>query len=222
MKRIISMMLILVVLVALTCVTTFAENTNVTDKEFLFEDLFIDILLEDGPYVGKYDYDELYYHHVDENDPDSEIDWAIIYALENPLPMEAGVVVAGRYIYDTAVGIPFTVDYAIYDAQLNKLIDIEKIDPTKYKDLEKGLEEAKVGYPLGDADLDGGLSVMDATYIQQALTDLCEFKDNDRIIYSENVWIPSEERLKYVSDIDCDGERTVMDATAIQVKLAKT
>lgn len=56
----------------------------------------------------------------------------------------------------------------------------------------------------GDADLDGAVSVMDATSIQRHLANLITFTD----------------RQMYISDSDEDGVVSVFDATYIQMKIA--
>ena len=129
--------------------------------------------------------------------------------------MEYSTVIANRRISVGSICYPFHTGYAIYDAQLNEIIDIEKADISKYPDFEKGLEEARVGNPFGDADMDSKLTVMDATFIQRALAQMCEFSKFDDTYYKVDGVV-----LKYISDFDRDGERTVMDATAIQHKLA--
>ena len=62
------------------------------------------------------------------------------------------------------------------------------------------------GYLLGDADDDGILSVMDATYIQMALVGLKSFDDF---------------KSEFIADIDKDKSPSVMDATIIQKSIAK-
>ncbi len=59
-------------------------------------------------------------------------------------------------------------------------------------------------YIIGDADMDGVLSVLDATEIQ---------------MYKAEFFILSEKQMK-AADFDGDGEVSVMDATAIQFELA--
>ncbi len=184
-----------------------------TDKEHLFEHL---LPKTNEPYY----YDEVYYHHVDEDDLQSEIDWAIVYVSFEPVPSGGTTIVLDRVISTNNVDAYYPVHWAVYDAQLNEIISIDKIDITKYNGLEKGLEEAKVGNPLGDADLDGKLTVFDATYIQRVLAELDDFKEGDDIMYG--FWgIKYDGVLDNISDINRDGERDIFDATAIQRKLAE-
>ncbi len=208
-KRLVSLVVVFVIVVSACVVPTFA-----TEKEYKYKHL----LPESEHYLN---YDEVYYHYVDENDPNSDIDWAIIFCeffAFTPAPTSR--IVLDRVIVSGNIYAYYPVMWAIYDAELNEVISIDKIDVDKYDGLEEGLEEANVGNPFGDADLDGMLNVMDATYIQRALANLCEFKEYDRI--QGYPWgVQYDRPLNYISDIDGDGNRTIMDATAIQVKLAK-
>ena len=212
MKKLFSIILVVVMLVSAVTVIEVGAINHAEDKDFLFLD---DFDAKHGIYEYTdsvdYYYDELYYHHVDENEPESEIDWVIIYALFEPVPMEEVKIVADRLVYTSAIGDPFILHYGLYDVALNDFIAIEEVDVTKYDGFEKGLEEAKVGNPFGDADYDGKLTIMDATYIQRVVALLCAFGSHD---YYEG--------YGYLSDINRDGKRTILDATAIQMKLAKT
>ena len=204
MKKLISFVLVLVLLVMVAVTPAFAQ-TN--EPEYLFKHLLPDPVFYNS-------YDEVYYHYVD-----NDIDWALVYY--NPIlanPMGIAILVGDRVIASGCLLMYFPVGWAIYDAQLNEIISIEKIDVTKYDGLEQALIDNKVGSPFGDADLDGELTILDSTYIQRALAGLCEFKEFDVI----NDWYINYDRpFNYISDIDADGERTVLDATAIQLKIAK-
>ena len=71
--------------------------------------------------------------------------------------------------------------------------------------LESDAIEVVEDIVIGDADMDGELSVLDATEIQLVLASL---KSWDNI------------ELSFVADYDDDGQISVLDATAIQLKLA--
>lgn len=207
-KRMISLVMVFTMLMITASVSAFATNCNKADKTYLFEHLIVD---KSEPYT----YDELYYHYVDEDNHESGIDWAVVKYYEVPAPMQYKTVIVNRVISVGSICYPFYTGYGIYDAQLNEIIDIEKADISKYPDFEKGLEEASVGNPFGDADMDSKLTVMDATFIQRALAQMCEFSKSDETYYKVD-----GVALKYISDFDRDGQRTVLDATAIQYKLA--
>ena len=222
-KRTISFLLVFAILFSLTSLTAFSSSNLAGEKDYLFLD---DFDKKHGVYsyedYMQYYYDELYYHHIDENDPDSEIDWAITYIIFYPMviePMNVKRVILDRVILSCDM-YTYRVKWALYDAQTNDFISLEKVDVEKYDGLAEGLEKAKVGYPFGDADFDSTLTVLDATYIQQALCGLCEFEFEDDLTDDMLKGTKYDKTIDYISDIDHDGERTVLDATAIQYKLA--
>ena len=59
-------------------------------------------------------------------------------------------------------------------------------------------------YEIGDTDLDGTLTIMDATEIQLYIAQIIQWK---------------AEMCEKLADVDGDGEVTVMDVTAVQLKL---
>ncbi len=212
-KKIFALLLVIALFISVATNTVLAsENPSNSDSEFLFEHLLKDI---NGPYV----YNEAYYHHVDKNDPESEIDWAVVYVLSDPVPSGASTIVSDRVISTTNIYDKYPFGWCVYDAQLQEFISIDKVDTSKYEDFEIGLEQAEVGNPFGDADMDGTLTVLDATYIQQVLVNQRAFSEFD-IIPCGIIGVSFSEP-HYISDIDGDGERSIMDATAIQQKLAK-
>lgn len=222
MKKIISLFLVLIML-CVCMMTSFSAVNIAGDKEYLFLDDFDAKHSVYGyPDNVNYYYDELYYHHVDENDPDSEIDWAIVYAtFYAGSAMSIKRLVLDRVITNGSIEAYYPVGWALYDAQTKEFISIDKVDVTKYQGLEVGLEKAHVGNPLGDADMDGELTVLDATYIQRVLAKLCEFNLWDDLSGCSLAGVKYDRPLDYISDIDGDGERNILDATAIQLKLAK-
>lgn len=216
-KRIVSLVLIIAVLTTATCISAFAVS-DTDEKDFLFYDNLYE-LIQGQPNDT---YEEVYYHHIDENDPESTVDWAIVFYLCNAGDASmVKYIVFDRVLTNFYMDAIFTVGWAVYDVNSDKFMSIESIDVSKYDGLEEALDEAKVGNPFGDADLDGRLTISDATYIQRVLADLCEYSIYDDLT-GYNTWgFEYDRQLKFISDIDDDGERTIMDATAIQMKLAK-
>ncbi|MBQ2971656.1 MAG: hypothetical protein IJE16_03780 [Ruminococcus sp.] len=222
MKKLFSIILIVVILLSAVTVIDAGATNRAPDKEFLFLD---DFNSKHGVYEYPdpvdYYYDEIYYHYVDENDPESEIDWALVYALAYAgSPMGVKSIVADR-VLATGHDVWYKHGWAIYDAQTKEFISVDEVDVTKYSGLEKGFSEAKVGNPFGDADHDGELTVLDATHIQRVLAGLCEFDIRDDLSQYSTWSIKYDRPLDYISDYNRDGERSVLDATAIQMKLAK-
>ena len=110
-------------------------------------------------------------------------------------------------VYSTSYNYPYTLAfYVMKDSKIYTLKDAW--DKGIVTDLSPavGFSEYTYVYPVGDADLDFEISVMDATLIQMIVAKTIDM---------------SKIELFTVADIDQDKELTVMDATAIQLKIAK-
>ena len=203
MKKLISFILVFVLLLSITIAPAFAQ-TN--EFEYLYKDKFIEYNIR--PYQELFIYHEMYYH----KDANGEIDWVLIQARSNyqeERPIDA--VLADVYIHLNSTPIPFSLGYCIYDVKKDKFFGLVYYD--EYEGAEEYINK-HIGIPLGDADMDGDLTVLDATLIQRAIAKLCEFDSRDYMMAGDRY-------NGYISDIDRDGERTVIDATLIQEKLAK-
>ena len=223
MKKFISILLVIILMISVVSITAFAETE---ENDNLFEALFINRYLENDYgieyYFPYYIYDELYYHY-DEN---SQIDWALIYECSyNSPPWNYHGIYKDRILMYGDYS-PFCFGYGVYDVKKDKFIDIFDTPASNtyetYDGLEEVLDAKKLGYPIGDADMDRELTIMDATFIQRAIANLCDFDYEDEIswYYGYKSW----DELgypKYISDFDRDGEHTVMDATAIQNALVR-
>ncbi|MBQ8057047.1 MAG: hypothetical protein IJ275_01790 [Ruminococcus sp.] len=204
MKKLVSVILVFGLLLTFAVMPVCAETTEV---DYLYRDKLIEYTLED--YYTLFIYNEQYCH----TDDDGNVDWALIRAEAGPFEnMAVSKVVCDVYIHSNYMSYPFTFGYGIYDAKEDRFISLQGADVAKYDGLEEYINK-NIGVPLGDADSDGELSVLDATYIQLAIAQLCEFSSEDYLgIYG----CP----IQYLSDFDRDGERNILDATAIQLKLA--
>ena len=178
---------------------------------YLFKKDFVDKYVEND-YIS-YTYDEIY-KKINEK---SELEWVLVCAsIGGPNP-------AMYYaVFDDMVSLrgecqPFANNYAVYDVSKFEFIDIcdlESLDD--YEGLREQIYEQDFLYPIGDADFDKELTILDATYIQMVAAQLCSFHAEDDL--TERLVIKGE--LSYVSDMNRDGKRDVLDATAIQLKLA--
>ena len=190
----------------------------VRGEENLFEDEFLEAYSY-GQYLSLskiHYYEELYYHYNDSN----EVDWALIAQCSyNSPPWNYHTIYKDRILMNGDYS-PFSFTYGVYDVNEDKFYDILKndFDFSKYDGLEKAFDDVKPGYPIGDADFDKELTILDATLIQRALAGLCDFHNDDAIYTYTSAW--QNGSLKYMSDFDRDDERTIMDATEIQKKLA--
>ena len=208
MKKVISVLLVVIMLLISSAVSGSALDTN-----YLYKDRFIE---EYGYVQGSWGYNELYYHYTDDN----TIDWVLVRAhkyimvepTDNPIYSHY---VMGDIVYSTYYHYaPFETEYGIYDVAKDEFLDITKIDFDQYSGLRKVVYEKIDGRPIGDCDKDRELSILDATAIQRELA-LIQKIEND---YFENSITYAFQRY---ADFDRDGDVSIMDATAIQRRLAK-
>ncbi|MBQ6625984.1 MAG: hypothetical protein IIX27_01685 [Ruminococcus sp.] len=176
-------------------------------------------------YGGYTKYLELYYHHTDNGNPESTVDWVLIncfLGVCDSWGMGSYVVVGDRVIGVTDTEfVPFDIPYAIYDVNKDEFIGIENVDCNQYDGLIECIQELNLGLLVGDINRDKVLSVVDATIIQRCIAQLEEFPVYDVCEKSGYSAVYGGEQLAYYSDFNRDGERTILDATAIQMKLAK-
>ena len=227
MKKVISLILAVILLASISVVST-SSAVFAPIREYGYD-------FENSLYIGKFPYinisqyglhygryAELYYHHVND-DPNAPIDWALAdgyMSLEGFFVDEFDYLVIGdRVLIERSLMLP-SMGYYVYDVAKDEFINIRDVNIDEYKGLLECLDTLNIGTLIGDADLDGKLSVMDATFIQQALASMIEFNEDD--IVEDRVMVDSvnKEKVYFISDFDRDGERTVLDATAIQYKLA--
>ena len=213
MKKIVSIILVAVLLFAFMVTPVFAEESiGFYDPNKKYNYLYLDEFIEYEVGANRESdllfYHEYYYH----KDANGDIDWVWIIAGANPVEeyldkhaiiLNDKVLGCGYYSYRF-----FYNGYGIYDVKEDKFVSIESVDFSEYDGMEEYIDK-NIGSRIGDTDGDKTLSVLDATLIQMANAQLCEFGDDYREGYG------------YLSDMDRDGERTVLDATAIQMKLAQ-
>lgn len=217
MKRLLSVVLVSVMLLSVAIIPAFGFSD---DAVRIYRRNFTDKYVK--PYDaadGYYFYFEQYYHYADEASPDeSEPDWVLVYA--GDMSYTDGKVkklVSDRVFFADESSSPFVFKYAVYDVKEDTFYDLDDSLLEKYEGLDEALRVEKAGAPLGDADMDERLSVMDATQIQMAMARMLEFDAKDDL--SEYSDLGGD--VKYISDFDRDGVRSVMDATAIQFRIAK-
>ena len=213
MKKLVCIFLCVLMIFGLLVVSANAEVSTPTDTEYLFKERFLETRV--NPSTKSLEYYEVEYHYDETNN----IDWALLYAdYYWGAPLTTYVIVGDRVATYGEDNIPTTF-YWVYDVKKDEFFDICKIQWDDYEGLEPAIAELKIGRPIGDADFDNELTILDATFIQQVASKLCEYNYADSI--DDRFTCQGDEKIAYVSDFDRDGERTVMDATAIQMKLAK-
>lgn len=105
----------------------------------------------------------------------------------------------------------------VYDAQTDTFYPIENVDNLQYEGILDVMNELHIGRPLGDADKDNELTIMDATAIQRDQADLEKLPDDD--VFAE--FVGAVWSYSLYADADGDGEITVMDATRVQYRIAE-
>ncbi len=214
MKKIVSVLLVLCMMVGLVSFYTLNTNAEITyDYKDEFEVAF--------DFIGYYYTYEEYYKYFSETNNTETPDWVFGrgYLSAEPSPCKGTF---GDYCFHlSGLCDTFSFGLFVYVPSENKFYDIIEACDLGFENLELALSECvKNGYYgirlIGDADFDGELSVLDATFIQRALAKLSKFPYSD-IVEGRNIY---GKNLKYFSDIDRDGERTILDATTIQKKVA--
>ena len=140
--------------------------------------------------------------------PDCPVPWEQEYRMEINGRIISGIIGASN----KDVAYPYTV----YDEHSEAFFSIANVSVDEYEGLAKALTELKIGRPIGDADNDNELTILDATRIQRVLAELENVKDEDEYYYLSVAGAP-----RRFSDYDEDGDVTVLDATAIQRHLAR-
>ena len=190
-----------------------AEIISKTDSEYLYKERFTETRTNSS--TKPLEYYEVEYHY----DKNNNIDWILIYAdYYWSAPLGTYVIIGDRVVTYYEYNMPTTL-YWVYDVKNDVFSDICKVNFDDYVGLEKVILSLKLGRPIGDADFDNELTVLDATYIQMVSSKLCEYNDEDNV--DGAFYCLGEEKISYISDFDRDGKRTILDATAIQMKLAK-
>ncbi len=217
MRRILSLILITAILLTTTALPTFASDTvyrGLLPDGFHGQERFEEIY---GP-SGEYFYEELYYYKHPWYDY-HDLDWVLVKASFSSKATHKTREVIGDRVFAGVEHGPFRHGYAIYEFQYGgHFSEIDSDSLMWYPELEEIIEETNIGRPIGDADFDNALTVMDATFLQQALAGLRDFHQDDDISeYSHYVNTPI---IDYVSDINRDDHRDILDATFIQLKLA--
>lgn len=215
MKKIISIVLTLIIVLT-SCVMSVSAFSD--DSPRLYRKNFTDKYVK--PYDaadGYYFYFEQYYGY-ENNDPEASIEWVLVYA--GDMSYKKGKikqVVASRVFYSDEISSPFKFKYAVYDVKADEFYDLSDELIEKYDGLYDALINENAGVPLGDADVDKELSILDATQIQLACARMTRFDENDAL----SEYTDCDGNFTYISDINRDGERDIMDATGVQMHLVE-
>ena len=212
MKKIISVLLAILMLVLTSLVPVYAQETE--NSGYLYEDAFVERYVGDelGDEYRYWKYKEVYYNY-DEN---NQVNWCLVHAtaslnafgMSAYLKFEDFVLVSSNMIY------PFDLKYAVYDVEKDSFFDLVDIyeEIPNYEGLIDVLRNLDESVILGDTDKNRVLTVLDATNIQRDVAQI-------QVLYDE--YTDRRDVKGRFSDYNNDGETTILDATAIQRKLAK-
>ncbi len=215
MKKLVSVLLIAIMLMSVLSVSAFAESAkNIVSGDYLYAEKFAKAYVYG--WNTEYAYAEVYYHYVDKNDPYSEIDWILVSATNLTVsPWGIKEVVGDRVFFEYSECHPFRFKYGVYDVNSGGFWELDERVLERFTDLAQVMDELKLGYAIGDADMDKELTIMDATYVQRVAAKLTEYDVDDDI----TGFYDYGGDLDYISDMNRDGYRDILDATAIQLKL---
>lgn len=171
-----------------------------------------------------YSYSELYYHtSLSEVDPNGAhfTDWVLVSAAPN-VPNEGAMYgVFDEVVLMNGISYPFAFGYGVYDCINDRFYSITQAWNMGFDDLHdvfvhvlKSKDHMSSVYYLGDADLDGELTILDATHLQRFTVHAEDLEyDEDVTAHKSHYFGP---KIKYLSDFNCDGERDIVDVTFIQ------
>ena len=234
MKKIISILMIMVMLVSVFAIPVFADD-NVA-QEYKYYDKMVELNYNRDPW----EYVEIYYHYSVENNENP--DWSLIYAMTDDA-MDwnyYGVVVGERIIRTESLDRLSHSRYYVYVTELDKVIPLDNSGLDEIlehcPEFTETLDELNFGQLIGDINDDNIVNIKDVTYIQRMLAQYedkvyiryyyptslrkTEFVETADEILTDNMG-NGKWKASYISDFNRDGETTILDATAIQRKIAK-
>ena len=226
MKKVISILMIMGMLVSMFAIPAFADN-NVA-QEYKYYDKMVEFNYNKDPW----EYAEIFYHYSEENS--EEPDWTLIYAVTD-LTMHweyYGVIVGNRAIYDQDLAGYSCSRHYVYITELDKVIPLDNSGLDEIlehcPELTETLDELNYGQLIGDINDDYKINIIDATYIQRKLAGyqdtvsvrVCPTFRRVEIGVDVRITVDNNQ-YEYVGDFNRDGDTTILDATAIQRKLAK-
>ena len=219
MKKLISVILALVLILSCLPLTAAAKETSVEQKfKLLLEDMEITYLFHQP--------DRFYYEELQKGDG-----WVLIRAgmydtyMEHVLPLTHMALVGNKLINAHYFSEPFKSGYGVYDTHTGAFYDLTDAwgrDFSGLRDAWNAMKsDTKVAYEsyavvIGDADQDGELTILDATRMQRYLADL----DQNPFGMIKESYFFYGYPIGCTIDFDRDGSFTIMDATKIQRHLA--
>lgn len=196
------------------------KTDNITERfeQWAADEYQAKLYKDDDSYMGGgigYYEPEVKYCHFDD---DGNMDWALIEVYSFPdLDWEIAMRLDDLIIDCGSEEAIFCFGYGIYDANQDTFYDIYDVRERSedYPDLKNVLSAFNIGRPIGDADADSIMTVLDATRVQRVLAELESFEYNGAVYYLHEPGQPILDST-YYADYDLDGTVTIVDATGIQ------
>ena len=219
MKKLISVILALVLILASMPLTAAAKETSIEQK--------LRLLLEDMELDSAYSVDRLLYEEKAQY-PAQDPEWVLIRA--EMIPEGSAAVTDGHVgvfgnkiiLSQPYTCVPFALGWGVFDVKSNAfydLIDAWDMGFDSLHEIWNGLKSDGAVKLIGDADGDGALSILDATRIQRVLVDL-ESEPHELYEQLDQSDFVHGYPIGCVSDYDRDGSLTILDATKIQRGIA--
>ena len=187
MKRIISLLLSLTILLTAFCIPANADTTDSQETNYKYLDKF----LEKYSYLKYgYFYDELYEYYADDNTSDTP-DWALIFgSTDCPAPGTASGVFGEYYIFEHWYYEPYGLGYYIYIPEKDDFFTLEFAWMENVEGIEKAFTECmlKEGYAsyVEDYDNDGIITYIDASKMTMGIYNFNSFRERPYIYFDAN------------------------------------
>ena len=237
MKRMLAFLLCAVLLISCLPLTAMAAKSDTAQTSAASVEQKFRLLLEDLELVAENPDYEYFYEELGQY-PAKNPEWILISGgLLRDVPQGGWsyhyAVFGNKLIRGNTESLPFKLGYGVYDVKsgafydlidawdmnLNHLRDVwDDIVPCDYYDPDHNAAENAM-YTIGDADVDGEVTILDATRIQRCLAELDENPWQD-FAAAGSEFIRGAD-IAGATDYDRDGDTTVMDATRIQRGIAE-
>lgn len=236
MKRTIAILLTVLLLIACLPLTAMAAKTDAAETSASTEQKFR-LLLEDLELVENVHQSDRYFYEELGQYPAKNPEWVLIrgglydLSAKNNIKYQYATV-GNKLLRGNVNSSPFKLGYGVYDVKTGAFYDIldawnmnlnnlrdtwDSLAPrTAYSEKDKSSENGM--FVIGDADIDGSVTIMDATRIQRCIAELDE-NPWENFSVSDNDYIRGA-AIAGATDYDRDGSTTVMDATRIQRGIA--
>lgn len=237
MKRIVAVLLTAILLISCLPLTAMAAKPDTAQTSAASVEQKFRLLLEDLELVAENPDYEYFYEELGQY-PAKNPEWILISGgLLRDVPQGGWsyhyAVFGNKLIRGNTESLPFKLGYGVYDVKsgafydlidawdmnLNRLRDVwDDIVPCDYYDPDHNAAENAM-YTIGDADVDGEVTILDATRIQRCIAELDENPWKD-FAATGSEFIRGTD-IAGATDYDRDGDTTVMDATRIQRTIAE-